>query len=135
MKRSQLSIALSMLAVFVSGSMVGAFAHRLYMVRTATADAPPHQRRSPAEFRQRYLGEMKIRLGLDDTQTARLNEVLDHTRQRFRDFNEKHKTELSGIHEDQVREIRAMLKPEQMPLYEEYLKEREAKRKEFDKKR
>jgi hypothetical protein len=134
MKRSQLTIALSMLAVFLSGSVVGAFAHRLYMVRSATADAPAG-RRSPAEFRQRYLNEMKMRLGLDDTQTARLGEVLDRTRNRFRDFNEKHKTELSAIHEEQIGEIRAMLNPDQQPRYEAYLKEREQKRKEFEKKK
>jgi hypothetical protein len=132
MKRSQLTIVLSMMAVFLSGSVVGAFAHRLYMVRSATADAPA-QRRSPAEFRQRYLNEMKMRLGLDDLQTSRLSDVLDRTRNRFRDFNEKHKEELSGIHEEQVREIRAMLNPDQQPRYEEYLKEREQKRKQFDK--
>ena len=132
MKRSQLTIALSMLTVFLSGSVVGAFAHRLYMVRSTTADAPA-QRRSPSEFRQRYLNEMKMRLGLDEAQTSRLSGVLDQTRTRFRNFNEKHKTELSGIHEEQVREIRAMLKTDQLPRYEAYLKEREQKRKEFDK--
>ena len=134
MRRSHLSIALSMLAVFVSGSLVGAFAHRLYMVRTVDADASP-QRRSPAEFRQRYLNEMKSRLSLDDAQTSRLNEVLDHTRQRFREFNEKHKDEMSLIQDSQVREIRAMLKPEQQQQYEVYLREREQKRKEHERNR
>jgi hypothetical protein len=122
-----------MLAVFLSGSVVGAFAHRLYMVRTvANADAPA-QRRSPAEYRQRYLNEMKVRLGLDGAQTSRLGEVLDRTRQRFRDFNEKHKPELSEIHDEQVREVLAMLNTDQQQRYEAYLKEREQKRKEFDK--
>jgi Spy/CpxP family protein refolding chaperone len=122
-----------MLAVFLSGSVVGAFAHRLYMVRTVSTAESSAQRRSPAEYRQRYLNEMKLRLGLDDGQTARLGEVLDHTRQRFREFNEKHRDELSGIHEEQVNEIRAMLKPDQQQRYETYLKEREQKRKQHEK--
>ena len=130
MRRSQLSIVLSMLAVFLSGALVGAFAHRLYTATEVGAAAP---RRSPAEFRQRYLSEMKTRLSLDDTQTARLSEVLDRTRDRFREFNDKHRPEISAIQEAQVREIRALLKPEQQPVYEQYLTERERKRKEFDK--
>jgi hypothetical protein len=132
MKRSQLSIVLSMLAVFSSGALVGAFGHRLYTVRTV--DAAP-QRRSPSEYRQRYLTEMKTRLSLDDSQTARLSQALDRTRERFRTFNEKHKPEISAIHEEQTREIRALLTPEQQGLYEQYLKEREQKRKEYDRSR
>jgi uncharacterized protein YeaO (DUF488 family) len=129
MKRSQLTIAMSMLAVFLSGSVVGAFAHRLYMVRTvSTADASP-QRRSPTEFRQRYLNELKLRVGLDDAQTSNVNDILDRTRARFHDFNEKHKTELSSIQAAQVGEIEAILNAEQRQRYHAFLAEREQKRK------
>lgn len=129
MKRSQLSIVLSMLAVFASGTLVGAFAHRLYVVRTVDA-APQH--RSPSEYRRKYVNDMKTRLQLDEGQTARLSDALDRTRERFHAFNEKHKPEISAIHDEQTREIRALLKPEQQPLYEEYLKERDRKRKQHD---
>ena len=132
MKRSHFSIALYMLAVFVSGALVGAFGHRLYTVRSveAVSDRP----RTPSEFRQRYLNEMKTRLSLNDTQTAQLSSILDQTRERFKAFNEKHKAEMSEIHETQVRDIRAMLKPEQQTPYEEYRKERERKRQQHEKK-
>ena len=125
MRRSQLPIVLSMLAVFLSGSLVGALAHRLYAAKTVYT---ANDRRSPSEYRQRYLNEMKTRLSLDEPQTARLGEVLDRTRQRFHAFNEKHKPEISAIHEEQVREIRGMLNADQQQRYEEYLKERESKR-------
>jgi hypothetical protein len=111
-----------MLAVFISGGLVGAFGHRLYTVRSVDA-APP--RRSPAEFRQRYINEMRGRLSLDDGQAAKLSEVLDRTRARFREFNEKHKTELSGIQDEQVREIQSLLRPDQQDRYEAFRKERE----------
>ena len=130
MKRSHLSIALYMLAVFVSGALVGAFGHRLYTVRTVEADTG---RRTPNDFRQRYVADMQKRLNLDSEQAQKLSGILDQTRERFKAFNEKHKTELTGIHEDQVREIRAMLTPAQQPIYEEYRKERERKR-QFEKK-
>lgn len=126
MRRSQLPIVLSMLAVFTSGAVVGAFSHRLYSA--SSVDAAP--RRSPAEYRQKYLTDMKSRLNLEDGQVARLGEALDRTRQRFHEFNEKHNTEISAIHAEQVREIRSMLNPDQQQKYEEYLAERERKRKE-----
>jgi hypothetical protein len=61
--------------------------------------------------------------------------VLDHTRARFREFNEKHKPELSGIQAAQTNEIQALLRPDQQDRYETYRKERERKRQEFDKQR
>lgn len=132
MKKSSLSIALYMLAVFVSGAVVGAFGHRLYTVRTVEADTG--RPRTPSEYRQRYLNDMKARLSLDQTQTSQLSAVLDQTRERFKAFNEKHKAELSEIHETQVRDIRAMLNPAQQTAYEEYRKERERKRQQHEKK-
>lgn len=132
MKKSSLSIALYMLAVFVSGAIVGAFGHRLYTVRTVEADTG--RPRNPSEYRQRYLNDMKARLSLDGTQTSQLSAVLDQTRERFKAFNEKHKAELSEIHETQVRDIRAMLNPAQQTAYEEYRKEREHKRQQHEKK-
>jgi Spy/CpxP family protein refolding chaperone len=134
MKRSHLSIAFYMLVVFVSGALVGALGHRLYTVRTVEADNIDRGRRSPSEFRQRYLTEMKTRLSLDDGQIAKLSSILDETRERFKAFNEKHRPEMSEIHETQVREIRAMLKPDQQNAYEEYRKERERKRQQHEKK-
>ena len=129
MKRSHLSITLSMLAVFLSGGLVGALGHRLYTAKSVYSAEP---RRSPAEHRQRYLNDMKARLSLSDSQTSKLDGILENTRQRFHDFNQKHKSELSGIHEEQVREIRAMLEPHQLGPYEEYRKERERRRKQFE---
>lgn len=130
MRKTQFPIAVYMLAVFLSGSLVGAFAHRLYTVRTVTADT---RKRSHAEFRQKYVREMQSRLQLDDTQTQHLNQILDGTRARFDAFNEKHRSELRGIHEEQTRTIRAMLSESQQAEFEKVLKEREErKRKEGD---
>ena len=129
MKRSHLSITLSMLAVFLSGGLVGALGHRLYTAKTVYS-APA--RRSPAEHRQRYLNELKTRLSLNDGQTGKLDQILENTRQRFQAFNAKHKDEMSAIHKEQIREIKAMLEPHQQAPYEEFLKEREKRRQQFE---
>jgi hypothetical protein len=123
--RSQFTVALYLLAVFLSGAVAGGFAHRLYMVKNVQAEP---SRPRPEEYRQKYLNEMKSRLGLDDTQTARLNEILDHTHQRFKTFRETHREEFNAIHDEQVREINAMLNEPQRAEYEKFRQEREKRR-------
>jgi len=121
-----------MAAVFASGAVVGAFGHRLYTVRSV--DAAVNERRSPADFRKRYVNELRGRLNLDETQTARVGQILDETRARFKTFNEKYKPELTHIHDQQVQDINAILNPVQQQRYEEYRKERDRKRSETEKK-
>jgi len=125
MKRSQLPIALSVLAVFLSGILVGAFGFGLYNVHTAP-------RMSPDDYRRKYVEEMKARLHLDEAQAGHLNSILDKTRARTTELKRKHKPEFVAIHEDQVREIRSMLYSGQLPDYEKYLQEREKEQKARD---
>lgn len=129
MKRSHLQIALYMLIVFLSGSVVGALAHRLYMVKTVTAEP---RRRTPEEFRRKYIEDMRARLQLNDSQAAKLNEILDQTNARFRAFREAHKAEMDAIHAEQVNAINAMLNDAQKVEYENFRKEREKRRKEAE---
>jgi hypothetical protein len=128
MKRSHLQIALYLLAVFVSGALVGAFAFRLYTVRTIEA-APPN---TPEAYRRKYVGEMKGRLSLNDDQTSRLNHILDQTRARANEVKKRYKPEMDQIHEEQVQDIRAMLSVSQATEYDKYLHERELEQKAKD---
>ena len=70
-----------------------------------------------------YTDEMRSRLKLDDAQAARLGQILDATDQRFRAFRESHKPEMDAIHEEQVRDVNAMLNESQRSAYEEFRKE------------
>ena len=145
MNRSNLTVAVYMGAVFLSGIAVGGFGYRLYTAQSVyTATDRPPARPSPEEFRRRYVETLQTRLKLDGDQLARLNAVLDQTRDRFRAVREKHKPEfdavhakqrpeMKAVHEWQVAQIRAMLKDDaQRQAYEEFLVERERKRKERD---
>lgn len=132
MKR--LTVLLSLLAVFVSGVVVGALGYRLYMAKTVGAvSAQRSGSPSPEEFRKRYVNELRERLHLDEQQVAELNAILDRAKQRHQALREKQKPEVKAIYEQQVDEIRAMLRPEQRPEFERFREEREKKRKEMEK--
>jgi uncharacterized membrane protein len=137
MKKSSMTVALSLLAVFVSGAVVGAFGHRLYMVRSVIATVPPSPapaKPSPEDFRRKYVEELRSRLNLDEPQLAKLNSILDDTRERFHQMREqskeRSKTEAGQIRHAQRNQIRAMLKPAQQPEYEKIIQERENRERE-----
>lgn len=123
MTRSKFAIALYLLLVFLSGAVVGVLGHRLYTATSVIATRPTS--RTPDEYRQKYLAEMRTRLKLDDSQVQQLNAILDNTRDQFRDFRERHKTELKSIQDDQVAKINALLTEAQRSQYERMRAERE----------
>src|SRR5438094_9257898 len=114
MKRSNYSTALYVLLVFLSGGVVGAFAHRLYMLNTVVATAQPPK---PAEWLVKYRQEMHDRVSLTDAQMAQLETILESTRDRFKDLRsktdreapEKARPEMKAIQEDQVPPINQTL--------------------------
>src|SRR5438270_5652604 len=104
MPKSKFSAFFSLLLVFLSGALVGAFGHRLYMVNSVTAvkGQPPQQRPSPEEFRKRQIEDLRKKVGLDDQQVAQYNQILDSTRQQFDQIHDKMNSEGRKIHEKQV---------------------------------
>ena len=121
MKRSNLSSAIYLLLVFLSGTAVGGFAHRLYLMNTVRAESAP---RSPEEFRRQYMGELQSRLNLTADQVTKVNEILDVTRRRYRDLHERSKPEIKAIQDEQVESISAILTDKQRPQYQRFREER-----------
>jgi uncharacterized membrane protein len=135
MKKS-MGVGLSLLAVFLSGAVVGAFGHRLYMVRSvysvpATVQPPPAK---PEDFRKKYIEELSTRLHLDEVQLGKLNTILDQTREKFHQARERSKersrTESAQIRQEQRNHVRAMLKPDQLTEYEKIIQERDNRERE-----
>lgn len=125
MKRSTLSIAFYLMLVFASGIVVGAFGFKLYTAReVSAARLTPQGRVNPEDFRRRYSSELSSRLQLDGTQQKRLQEILDEAKAQFRAFNARTRPEAEKIKQNQREQIRAMLKPDQVPEYEKFLAER-----------
>jgi hypothetical protein len=129
MKRSNLSLVLSLLVVFASGAVVGALGHRYYSLNTVAAKGVP---KSPEEYRKQYMTEMQSRLKLDSAQEQKLAQILDETREKFRQFREKTRPETKAIQEEQIARINEMLTPAQVAEYAKMRKEREEKRKAED---
>jgi uncharacterized membrane protein len=118
------------LGVFLSGVLVGGFAHRLYMVRSVNS-APLSRPRSPEEFRKRYMEEMRTRLHLSREQETTLSQILDETRDRFKELRDRTKPQMDAIqaeqraiHEEQVAKVKAILNDPQKAEYDKMRAER-----------
>jgi len=133
MKRSTLSTWLYVFLVFLSGAVVGAFAHRLYVVNTVV-------NAKPDEYRRKLVDEMRSRLSLSDAQVAQLTPIFDATKARYHEVKnrwdaqakEAAKPELKAITQDQVAQIKAILSAGQRAEYDKFLAER-ARRHELEK--
>ena len=128
MPKSKLSAFLSLLLVFVSGAVVGALAHRLYMVNTAysgNGPVPPPHRPTPEEARKRITSDLQARLHLDDQQLAALNKIMDETNEAWQTMRRKINEEGRTLHDQQWEKFRASLRPDQQPIYDQWRTDRD----------
>jgi uncharacterized membrane protein len=134
MPKSKLVVSLYVVVVFLSGVLVGGASYRLYSVTTVTG---VHNRsnRSPEDFRRRYVEDMRGRMKLNDQQVTRLQQILDGTRDRFKQLRETTQPQYDAIQAGQVDQIRAMLDDPQKALYEQWRQEREKVRRQHGRKR
>lgn len=126
MKRSAASLALSLILVFASGVVVGALGHRSLQQQDQKKERKP---RTPEEYRNAYVSEVRTRLKLNDEQVSKLNTILDETREKYRALREKQRPEMKAIQDQQTNEINAMLTGEQQQEYAKMRREREEKKK------
>jgi hypothetical protein len=77
--------------------------------------------------RQTYTRRMQSRLNLTDRQVAHLTTIMDETRSRFRDAEEKRAPSLSAIQQQEIRRIREMLSPEQNAEFDKVLQPQKEK--------
>jgi Spy/CpxP family protein refolding chaperone len=128
MLKSKFSALLSLLLVFLSGVLVGGFAYRLYYVSVAAA--PNNAKRpDPEEARRHIVADMRDHLKLDGQQVNQLQQIFDQTRDQFHQIHDKMNAEGEAIHTSQIEKIRAILRADQLPLYEQWRAEREREHK------
>jgi Spy/CpxP family protein refolding chaperone len=133
MLKTRSSALLSLILVFLSGTLVGAVSYRLYMVNTVASNGSPPGRgqgkMDPEEVRKRRVKEMQEKVKLDDDQVVKLNAIYDNMRQQFEALKKRGDAEAHAVWEKQRDAIRAILRPDQLPLYEQHLKELDEMRK------
>lgn len=120
MLKSRMSAFVSLLLVFLSGSLVGAFAYRLIAVNTVLTsggNGPRPQTPDPEKMRKHLNDEMRERVKLDDEQIAQYNKILDETREEFDQLHKKANEESRALRERQAAKTLAILREEQKPLY------------------
>jgi len=134
MANTKLSAFLSLLLVFCSGIVVGIAGYRVYttsVVASGVGGKAP-EKRSPDEFRKQAIQDMTKEVHLDDQQVAQLRKIYEETGASFNEVrtreNAKLRAEGAAIHDQQVEKIKAMLRPDQIPLYDALRTRREAER-------
>jgi hypothetical protein len=127
MLKSKSSALVSLLLVFLSGVLVGGFAYRLYNV-SVVAGPNNGKKLDPEEARKRIVAEMRDRIRLDSHQVEQLQQIFDQTRDQFHEMHDKMNAEGQAIHNSQVDKIKAMLRADQLPLFEQWQAERDRER-------
>jgi hypothetical protein len=123
MLKSKLSAFFSLVLVFLSGAMVGGIADRLY-------NAPPAAgQRTPDEVRRAIIADMRKEVKVDDQQVEQLNRIYDDTQQQFMQIRKKQNAEARSIWDNQTAQIRAILRPDQVALFDAMHAKHEAERK------
>jgi hypothetical protein len=144
MPRSKVSAFFSVLLVFVSGAAMGAVGYRLYAVKSvASVTNPsnlPKKSQSPDEFRKLIVNSLKDAVKLDSQQFDEVQKIYIDQHEAFDQVHNKYQAQLDEIHQgakrdtDQIHDasvakIKALLRPDQEPLYEKWQADRAADRK------
>lgn len=155
MNRTKLSALLSLILVFVSGGVLGAFAYRVYVAPNVVSPAGavpgvPLKKMSPEEFRRSYSAALSKEIKLDAAQVAKLNTILDETRAEYDKLREKSKPEYDALNKErdalnekwrpardaiqarQTQKINAILRDDQRPLFDAWRAERERMRRQHE---
>ncbi len=120
MPRSRYSAAFYLVLVFASGIMVGIVSHRLYVTSSVNANAVTSVPPTMEDMRKKYLAEMRAKVGINDTQQAAVNQILDTTKHKFDELHRQEKPLRDKIQQEQVEAIRALLTEPQRGSYEQW---------------
>jgi len=123
MPRTKLSAIFYLVLVFASGILVGVVSTRLYAVKASVpvVTAP----RTMTELTNRYVAEIRQKVGVDDAQVAAITKILGDTKKKFDDIRREERPVRDRIQQEQVDAIRAVLTDAQKPAYEAWRAQRQ----------
>ena len=137
MPKSKVSAFFSVLLVFLSGAAMGAVGYRLYEVKAVVGPVQAKVQKNPEDYRKRVVSHLKEALKLSDQQLDEVQKIYDWQGEQFTPIHKKAQArmdqdrkeyfqQLDQLHDEAVAKTKAILTPEQQPLYEKYLAERDA---------
>jgi hypothetical protein len=123
MKRNQWTAAVMAVLLFCCGAAVGALGHRYYTATEVNA-------KGAEDFRHRYVSEMHSKLNLTPSQVTQLETILDETKAKFKAVKDSYRPAMLEIKREQVSRVKSILTPQQIPIYDRLVAEREQRMKE-----
>jgi uncharacterized membrane protein len=128
--KTRLKIWLVVVGVFVLGCVTGASFDSVYRLRAGSLERPESRgRRSKEELFE----SLKRDLSLNDNQATEVRAILDQTRNEYRALRTEVRPRYDALRQKARARIRALLTPEQQPLFDAKAAERDAQREKEDK--
>jgi hypothetical protein len=120
MKRNRWTAILFAVLLFGCGVLCGVLGQRYLSATVVNA-------KTAEDFRHRYVSEMKTSLKLTPDQVNRLEVILDETKAKYKAVRDESRPAMLKIKAEQIRRVKEILSPEQVPAYEKLIVERERK--------
>jgi hypothetical protein len=124
---SQTKARVIILAVFVLGLAAGALSTNLYQRLTNSGPARPDRPHGgkPTDY---VLDKMNNRLNLSPDQQASIREILKGTFDQYDGIKKDIEPRMDVVRQQGRQRIRELLRPDQLPKYEEMVREHDAER-------
>ncbi|HKY06311.1 MAG TPA: periplasmic heavy metal sensor [Blastocatellia bacterium] len=129
---SQTKARFLVLAVFLIGVAAGALSMNLYQ---RAANPPAEANADSARPQDHILRKLKERLELSEDQQHRITAILDDTFNKYRELRQEmepqikdYKPRFEAARQQGRERMRAVLTPEQLPVFEEMVREQDRKR-------
>lgn len=130
MNGSRKWLSILLVLTFLTGGISGILAER-FLFTSVSAAGKSHRKNWHKNRTERY----RERLGLDDAQTAKLQAILDASRQEYRETWKTVRPRFGEIRKRSRAQIRGILRPEQVPAFETMIKEQDERRAKYKRRR
>jgi len=119
--------AVWLVLVFVLGAATGGVFGYTLAHRTYAAGRPPIQ--TDEQRRAQKIGEMTREIGLDADQAKKIEAIIAEAQAEGRAVRDKSDADMDAVRQKARNAMRALLTPEQMPKFEDYVNRLDAERK------
>ena len=121
--KSKLGVVLLAVLIFLLGGIAGGICHFLYCEKIETKPAAPRTIRKVEDVAE----DMARVLNLDAAQKAQVQAAIAEGRNGYRELWKQFRPQYEAIEQESDNRIRSLLREDQKPLFEEYLRKIKSK--------